>query len=316
MSYDFSKIKNRKFDVNKLVDEAEKESGNKGNKDERFWTPTVDQQGNGFAIIRFLPTKEYLEDPASIPWVRYWNHGFKGPTGKWYIEPSLTSIGKKDPLGELNSKMWATEDKDQQETVRKRKRRLNHVANILVVNDPEKPENNGKVFLYRFGKKIFDKIMDSMQPEFPGEEPVVPFDIFGGANFQLKIREVAGFRNYDKSDFAGPSDLFDGDEAKLSEMFDSLYDISEFVDEKNYPSYEELQKRLYEVLGIKASEIEEPVEEAPTMKSAEPEQPASTEPEIEYNDNTAEDDALSTDGSDDASDDDDIMAHFEKLANG
>lgn len=309
MSYDFSKLKKRKFDVQSLVNEAEKAGGNNKKGDERFWKPTVDQQGNGYAVIRFLPTKEYLNDPAAVPWVRYWDHGFKGPTGKWYIEKSLTSIGQQDPLGELNSRMWATEDPEQQEIVRQRKRRLHHVANILVVDDQGNPDNNGKVFLYQFGKKIFDKIIDVMSPEFPDEDPIVPFDVFGGANFQLKIRQVAGYRNYDKSNFAAPSDLFDGDEKKLEELFDKLYDISEFVDPAKYPSYSELEKKLNDVLGVRKPTLDAATAAAPAMKSAEAKEPEIVESNIEINDETGEDDLPWND-----EEDDDVLAHFERLA--
>lgn len=306
MSYDFSKLKKRKFNVQTLVDEAEKATTKTKKGDERFWSPTLDKSGNGFALIRFLPTKDYLEDQASIPWIRYWDHGFKGPTGKWYIEKSLTSVGLQDPLGELNSRMWATEDPEQQEIVRSRKRRLHHVANILVINDPEHAENNGKVFLYAFGKKIFDKLMDSMQPEFPGEEPVVPFDIFGGANFQLKIRQVAGFRNYDKSDFAGPSDLFDGDEDKLAALFDTLYDLGEFVDPDKYPSYAELEKKLNDVLGVRVDKMEDTPTKAPKAQKS---KPSKTEI-VDHSEEDVKDIALDED------DDDDVLKHFERLAGG
>jgi len=209
----FSNLKSGRTDISKLVSAAQEVSGG-GQKtknkydDERKWKPTVDDAGNGYAVIRFLPAMEGQE----LPWERYWDHGFKGPTGQWYIEKSLTSIGQKDPVGELNSRLWNSGNEDDKETARKQKRRLHYVSNILVVSDPSNPSNEGKVFLYEYGKKIFDKLMDVMQPQFPGEEPVNPFDFWTGADFQLKIRNVAGYRNYDKSEFKPQSALFESDE--------------------------------------------------------------------------------------------------------
>jgi hypothetical protein len=190
---DISALKSRRYDINKLVEAAQEANGSgqkDNNRDENLWKPTVDKAGNGYAVIRFLPSE------AEVPWVRYWDHGFKGPTGKWYIEKSLTSIGQSDPLGELNSRLWNTGNEEDRETVRKQKRRLHYVVNILVLSDPSAPENEGKVFKYQFGKKIFDKIQDLMQPQFPGETPVDPFDVWNGADFQLKIRNVEGYRPF------------------------------------------------------------------------------------------------------------------------
>ena len=212
--------------------------------DDRFWKPTVDEGGNGYAVIRFLPAGEGQE----LPWVRYWDHFFKGPSGQWYIEKSLTTIGQNDPVSELNSRLWNSGVEDDKEIARKQKRRLHYVSNILVVNDPSKP-NNGKVFLYDFEKKIFDKIMDKMQPEFPGEEPVNPFDFWNGADFQLKIRNVAGYRNYDKSEFKAPSALFEADEVKLESTYNQMFDINEFVEPTSFKPYDELKGRLQVVLG-------------------------------------------------------------------
>jgi hypothetical protein len=245
----FANLKSRSMDVSKLAQAAQEASGAPQKKnsydDERKWKPTVDDNGNGYAVIRFLPQSESLD----VPWVRYWDHGFKGPTGQWYIEKSLTTIGQKDPVGELNSRLWNSGIEDDKETARKQKRRLHYVSNILVVNDPTNPANNGKVFIYEYGKKIFDKIMDLMQPQFPGEEPVNPFDFWKGADFELKIRNVAGYRNYDKSEFKSPSPLFDADETKLESTYNQMYDLNEFIDPKNFKSYEELEARLGLVLG-------------------------------------------------------------------
>jgi len=245
----FANLKSRSTDISKLVSAAQEASGTntKTNKydDERKWKPTVDDNGNGYAVVRFLPAMEGQD----MPWVRYWDHGFKGPQGQWYIEKSLTTIGQKDPVSELNSRLWNSGIEDDKETARKQKRRLHYVSNILVVNDPANPSNNGKVFYYEFGKKIFDKIMDLMQPQFPGETPVNPFDFWNGADFELKIRNVAGYRNYDKSEFKSTSALFDADETKLEATYNQQYDLGEFVDPTNFKSYDELESRLELVLG-------------------------------------------------------------------
>ena len=245
----FANLKSNRTDVSKLVSAAQELSGGgdkkKSYEDERFWKPTVDESGNGFAQIRFLPPTEGQE----LPWVRYFDHFFKGPTGQWYIEKSLTTMNQNDPVSEYNSRLWNSGHDEDKETARKQKRRLHYVANILVVSDPSNPANEGKVFLYDFGKKIFDKIMDVMQPQFPGEEPVNPFDFWNGADFQLKIRNVAGYRNYDKSEFKSTSSLFDGDETKLEATYNQLHDINEFVDPSQFKTYDELKQRLEVVLG-------------------------------------------------------------------
>lgn len=297
---DLSKLKSRSFDVSRLVEEAQKATGGneKSSADERIWKPTVDKAGNGYAIIRFLPAPD-----SEVPWTRYWDHGFKGPTGKWYIEKSLTSIGQQDPLGEMNSQLWNTGTKENQELVRERKRRLHYVSNILVVSDPGNPENEGKVFLYQFGKKIFDKIMDQMQPEFPDEKPVNPFDLDAGADFVLKIRKVEGYRNYDKSEFRSPSALFDGDEAKQGSVAEKLYQLAEFTDPANYKTYEQLQTKLMEVLGEASprtirQEVTETAAPVEARSAPEPEIPQSA---VEVDDTVEEDE-------------DDTMSYFQKLA--
>ena len=295
---DLSKLKSKSFDINKLVEEAQKVSGGeqRSGGDERMWKPTVDKAGNGYAIIRFLPSPD-----SEVPWTRYWDHGFKGPTGKWYIEKSLTSIGQTDPLGEMNSKLWATGTKENQDLVRQRKRRLHYVSNILVVSDPANPENDGKVFLYEFGKKIFDKIMDLMQPSFPDEAPVNPFDLDRGADFVIKIRKVEGYRNYDKSEFRSPSALFDGDETKQGVVAENLYSLSEFTDPKSYKTYAELNRKLLDVLGestAAANQVEVEVEETYT-------EPKAVEPA-----------PIPSQSVEDVADDDedDTMSYFQKLA--
>jgi hypothetical protein len=245
MSFEALK-KNRQAAIDKLLNEAKQSEGDKSNYiDDRFWKPTLDKSGNGYAVIRFLP----VADGEEVPWVRYWDHGFKGPTGRWYIEKSLTSIGESDPVSDMNSQLWNSGREEDKDTARSRKRRLHYVSNILVVSDPAAPENEGKVFLFKYGKKIHEKIMDVMQPEFEDEKPVNPFDFWGGANFKLKIRQVEGYRNYDKSTFDSPSEMFNGDEDKLREVYNSLFSLKEFTDPSTYKSYDELKKKLMTVLG-------------------------------------------------------------------
>lgn len=236
----------RASSINKLVAAAEKVGGGQQQsyEDNRFWKPEVDKAGNGFAVIRFLPAPE----GDDYPWTRYWDHGFQGPGG-WYIEKSLTSIGQNDPVGELNSKLWNSGLESDKDIARKQKRRLHYVSNILVVSDPAHPENEGKVFLFQYGKKIYDKMMDVMQPQFQDEQPVNPFDLWEGANFKLKIRNVEGYRNYDKSEFDKPAALFNGDEDELEAVYAKVYSLKEFTDPSKYKSYDELKAKLERVLG-------------------------------------------------------------------
>ena len=241
----FSNLKRNRGGIEKLINAAESAGGGatKSYQDDRIWKPTVDKVGNGYAVLRFLPAGEDQE----LPWVRYWDHGFKGSTGKWYIERSLTSIGQDDPVGELNSKLWNSGIDADKEVARKQKRRLHYVSNVLVVSDPGNPSNEGKVFMYQFGKKIFDKIMDVMQPQFQDEKPVNPFDFWEGAKFKLKIRQVEGYRNYDKSEFEGMSDL--GTDEYCEGIYNSMHDLGEYSDPKHYKSYAELKTKLESVLG-------------------------------------------------------------------
>jgi hypothetical protein len=303
----FANLKSsRGSDISKLVSAAQEVSGTKKTEnkydDPRFWKPSVDESGNGYAEVRFLPAAEGQE----LPWIRYFDHFFKGPTGQWYIEKSRTTLNENDPVSEYNSRLWNSGVESDKDVARTQKRRLHYVANILVVSDPANPANEGKVFLYDFGKKIFDKIMDKMQPEFPGEEPINPFDFWAGANFQLKIRNVAGYRNYDKSEFKAQTSLFDADETKLEATYNQLHDVNEFTDISSYKSYEELKARLETVLGsatgagstMKNESLSQSAESAP-LKTAEPEVIASApQPNI----------AASTD------DDDDTLSYFAKLA--
>jgi len=283
----FANLKSsRGSSIDKLVKAAEAVSTKTETKsydDDRFWKPSKDKAGNGYAVIRFLPAQE----GEDLPWVRYWDHGFKGPTGLWYIENSLTTIGQDDPVSEANSVLWNSGRDEDKAIARERKRRLHYVSNILVVSDPANPQNEGKVFLYKFGKKIFDKIMDVMQPQFADEDPVNPYDFWEGADFKIKIRKVEGWVNYDKSEFASAAPLYNGDEARLEEVYNKLYSLNDFVDPKNYKSYDELKAKLNKVLGVDAGHaaveapmVEAPVVEQPTIASADS-APFSTSDEAE-----------------------------------
>ena len=232
--------------TSKLVKEVEKMSTTGSGVDERMWRPEMDKTGVGSAIIRFLPAPEGEE----LPWVKMYSHAFQGPGG-WYIENSLTTLGQKDPVSEHNRELWNSGSEKDKETVRKQKRKLSYYSNIYVVKDPAHPENEGKVFLYKFGKKIFDKILNAMQPEFEDEEPINPFDFWGGANFRLKIRKVEGYWNYDKSEFDSPTVLFEDDDA-LEALWKKEYSLSAIVAPDQFKSYEDLEKRLKYVLGQKS----------------------------------------------------------------
>ena len=251
-------------EINKL---ANKETAS--NEDDRFWAPEVDKVGNGYAVIRFLPAPVGEE----LPWVRIWNHGFQGPGG-WYIENSLTTLNQPDPVAEMNSKLWNSGNDKDKDIARARKRRLSYIANIYVVKDQAHPENEGKVFLYKFGKKIFDKINEKMNPQFEDETPMNPFDLWAGADFKLKIRKVEGYRNYDKSEFSESAPLSDDDD-NMEAIWKGEYSLAELVAPDKFKSYDELKKRLDKVLsepsgaGRKTEEDDIPFER-PSRPSAAP----------------------------------------------
>ena len=284
----------RSNSLDKLLGEVQKENApqeKKSYKDERLWKPEVDKSGNGYAVIRFLPAVE----GEDMPWAKVWNHAFQGPTGQWYIENSLTTLGQKDPVSEMNSAYWNTGIEADKEIARKQKRKLQYFSNIYVVSDSKHPENEGKVFLFRYGKKIFDKIMAAMQPEFEDEKAINPFDFWEGANFKLKIRKVAGYWNYDSSDFDSQSALFDSD-AKIEEVWKSQYALNEFTATTNFKSYEELKTRLDAVLSgsVTVGNVAEEMEDAPIaapVVDTKPVESTSTKEE-----------------------DDDTMDYFQKLA--
>ena len=228
--------------------------------DDRIWKPERDKSGNGFAIIRFLPQPE----GEDLPWARVWNHGFQGPGG-WYIENSLTTIGQKDPVSEYNTTLWNNGTDAGKDQARKQKRRLNYYSNIYVIKDGANPQNEGKVFLYRYGKKIFDKLNECMNPEFEDETPINPFDFWEGADFKLKVRTLDGFVNYDKSEFDSPSALFDGDEGALEKVYNQQHSLSELISPDNFKTYSELKQQLDRALGVK--EVQEVLEETPWQET-------------------------------------------------
>jgi hypothetical protein len=236
--------------LNKQLDQINSKSYSNPNE-EKFWKPTRDKAGNGFAIIRFLPAP----GDEDMPFIRIWDHGFQGPTGLWYIENSLTTINQDDPVSELNSKLWNTGNEVDKEQARKQKRRLKYVSNVYIIKDSANPDNEGKVFLYSFGKKIFDKLNDMMNPSFEDEKPVNPFDLWEGANFRLKIRQFEGYPNYDKSEFDSPEPLFEDDD-KLEAVWKQEHSLKEIVDPKHFKPYAELKAKLHRVLGLDASDFD------------------------------------------------------------
>jgi hypothetical protein len=240
--------KNSNSSFDKLTQELEKISNSEKSSgvDDRLWKPELDKSGNGYAVIRFLPAPEN-ED---LPWAKIFSHAFQGPGG-WYIENSLTTINKSDPVGELNRELWNSGHDADKEVARKQKRKLSYYSNIYVVRDPLHPENEGRVFLFKYGKKIYDKILAAMQPEFEDETPINPFDFWKGADFKLKIKKVAGYWNYDSSEFASQSTLGGFDDDQLEQVYNKLHSLTAFTDASNFKTYEELEKRLNAVLNGK-----------------------------------------------------------------
>tara|TARA_R100001082_G_scaffold102032_1_gene71854 strand:+ start:71 stop:967 length:897 start_codon:yes stop_codon:yes gene_type:complete len=285
--------------LDKLLGAVQQENApleKKSYKDERLWKPELDKSGNGYAVIRFLPAIE----GEDMPWAKIWNHAFQGPTGQWYIENSLTTIGQKDPVSELNTTYWNTGLESDKEIARKQKRKLQYYSNIYVVSDAKHPENEGKVFLFRYGKKIFDKLMAAMQPEFEDESPINPFDFWEGANFKLKIRKVDGYWNYDKSEFEAPSALFDND-AQIEQVWKTAYPLADFTAPTNFKSYEELKTRLDTVLSgtVTVGNVVDDIEESITVQSS---PKVDTKPVERVETVTAD------------LEEDDTMSYFEKLA--
>ena len=275
----------------KLVKEVEKLNTNGASGDDRLWKLEVDKSGNGYAVIRFLPAP----DGEDLPFVKLYSHAFQGPGG-WYIENSLTTLGQKDPVSEYNSQLWNNGTDAGKDAARKQKRKLTYISNIYVVKDPANPENEGKVFLYKYGKKIFDKLTAAMQPEFEDEEAIDPFDFWQGANFKLKAKNVAGYRNYDSSEFTAVTPLLDDDDA-LEAVWKKEGSLKEFIDTDQFKSYDDLKKRLEYVLGSK--------------------RPTSSIEEEDIDRGAAEElvtAAASTTPSSVNEDDDDTLSYFQKLA--
>jgi len=258
---DFESLKTSSSGFDKLTKALEEnlnpeDSKNKNKyQDERLWKPELDKTGNGYAVLRFLPATS----GEDMPWVRLWSHAFQGPGG-WYIENSLTTLGHKDPVSEENTRLWNTGAESDKQVARNRKRKLSYYSNVLVVSDPAHPENEGQVKLFKFGKKIFDKITEAMQPEFEDETPINPFDFWKGANFKLKIRKVDGFWNYDKSEFEGVSAIADNDDS-IKAIWEKQYPLKPFLDASNFKSYEELKEKLNRVItGTKSTDTVENVD--------------------------------------------------------
>ncbi len=294
--------------TNKLVKEVEKMNNTGGSSDDRLWKPEMDKSGNGYAVIRFLPAP----DGEDLPWVKLFSHAFQGPGG-WYIENSLTTIGGKDPIGELNRELWNSGSDKDKETVRKQKRKLSFYANIYVVKDPANPQNEGGVFLYKFGKKIFDKVMDVMQPEFEDETPINPFDFWGGANFKLKLQKKDGYWNYDKSEFDRQSPLLDDDDA-LEAIWKKQHSLTAFVASDQFKSYEDLKKRLDYVLGTKSTRTSAQQEETEYDNYAAAEQKAVSEEDVMRKLEDSYQASKGTETTTTSDDDDDPMSYFAKLA--
>ena len=287
---DFSKLKKSSGNVDALS-KAIKSIGSteSQNRNDNYWRPEVDKAGNGMATIRFLPAPPQDGDDG-LPWVKIFSHGFQGPGG-WLIDNCLTTKNKQCPVCEHNNKLWNSGIEANKEIVRKQKRKLSYIANVYIVNDPKHPENNGTVKLFKFGAKIFDKISEAMNPQFEDETPINPFDLWKGANFKIKITKVAGYQNYDKSEFESAAPLSD-DDAELEKIWKSEFSLAELVEDKEFKSYDDLKARLDKVLGstdVPKTTVETFKESAPKKVSADD---APWEPEAE----------------------DDDMAYFAKLA--
>ena len=291
---DFDTLKQSSSNFDKLTKAIEanlgsenKEQNKNKYQDDRFWKPELDKTGNGYAVIRFLPAVE----GEDLPWQRVWSHAFQD-VGGWYIENSLTTLGQKDPVSEENTRLWNTGLDSDKEIARKRKRKLSYYANVLIQSDPKHPENEGKVFLFKFGKKIFDKITEAMQPAFDDESPINPFDFWKGANFKLKIRKVDGYWNYDKSEFEPVSQIAESDE-KIKEIWKSQHALKPFLDPSNFKSYDELKEKLNRTItGVRSASTVDKTDLPPQVNGS----------------------AKSNKVAPDASDDDDTMSYFSKLA--
>ena len=293
---DFEALKQSSSNFDKLTKAIEANLGTENKdqnkskyQDDRFWKPELDKTGNGYAVIRFLPAVE----GEDLPWQRVWSHAFQD-VGGWYIENSLTTLGHKDPVSEENTRLWNTGLDSDKEIARKRKRKLSYYSNILIVSDPKHPENEGKIFLFKFGKKIFDKITEAMQPAFEDEKPVNPFDFWKGANFKLKIRKVDGYWNYDKSEFEGVSQVKESDD-EIKAIWEKQHPLKAFVDPSNFKTYDELKEKLNRVITGTQSTATVDTVDLPPQTTTSVEMPKVSE-------------------SKSSSDEDDTLDYFSKLA--
>ena len=292
----FANLKRNSGNLDKLAKAIEQlNSAETPTKEDHFWKPEVDKAGNGYAVIRFLPQPSVDGDDA-LPWVKVFNHGFQGPGG-WYIENSLTTLGQKDPVSEYNTQLWNSGIEANKEVARKQKRRLSYIANVYIVEDSKNPQNEGKVFLYKFGKKIFDKINEAMNPQFEDEKAVNPFDLWEGANFKLKIRKVEGYQNYDKSEFDSPSALLDDDD-ELEKIWKNEFSLQELVGDGEFKTYDQLKGRLEKVLGLNGEAPRTTVEQVKAKTFDAPKAKAEDSPFKEP----------------DITEDDDDLSYFSKLA--
>jgi hypothetical protein len=297
---DFAKLKanSGKKSLEALTAELTKISGGQfdNSKDDRLWYPNVDKAGNGYAVIRFLPAP----GEEDMPFVRTFSHGFKGPTGSWLIENCSTTIGHKCPVCEANSELWNSGIEADKKIARERKRKLTFISNVLVITDQQNPENEGKVFLFKYGKKVFDKLNEAMNPQFADEDAMNPFDLWSGANFKLKIRNVDGYRNYDKSEFANAGPL-SNDDSEMEVTWKKAYSLQEFLAPTNFKSYDELKGKLVKVLAsgsaaaARASAVTEE-DDAPWNEAPAPKLKAAAPPKF------------------DEDEDDESMEFFKKLA--
>ena len=300
MNTSIAALKRSKSNLDTLIGElnkvAEPQKQSNSYADDRFWKPELDKSGNGYAVFRFLPAVKN-ED---LPWARLWSHAFQGPGG-WYIENSLTTLNKKDPVSESNSLLWNSGVDADKEIARKRKRKLSYIANVLIINDAKHPENEGQVKLFKFGKKIFDKITEAMKPEFEDEKPINPFDFWEGANFKLKIRKVDGYWNYDKSEFDSPTAIANNDEA-IEEIWNKQYALKPFLAPENFKSYDELKSKLDKVLsGVRNTGTAEDVAIPPAAQVSKP-------------DVVAETVSAPTPAVEEDEDSDETLSYFSKLA--
>ena len=300
---DFESLKNSQSNFDKLTKQIEanlnpEDAAKTKNKyqDDRLWKPELDKTGNGYAVLRFLPATRTEE----MPWARVWSHAFQGPGG-WYIENSLTTLGQKDPVSEENTILWNTGVDSDKEIARKRKRKLSYYSNIYVVSDPKHPDNEGKVFLFKFGKKIFDKITEAMNPAFEDEKPINPFDFWSGANFKLKIRKVDGFWNYDKSEFEAPTAIADNDDT-IKEIWGKQYPLKPFLEASNFKSYDDLREKFNRVIaGSKNTETASEIDLPPTTSGTAPVQKTAAVGQV-------------NEASKSGDNDDDTLSYFSRLA--